>query len=139
MFTGFQTKNTGREMMDVNKFAGLLMPVLPVDWEKVSFCAYVVNGNFEMFYYCFTKGKAEPIRFSDLGKEYRITDEMIDQAFESIESLLSSYRAAQKKQFSSLTLVFDLSMKFSLKLEYEPVTYTNATDYERTWKERNRI
>ena len=139
MFTGFQTKNTGRKMMDVNKIAELLMPVLPVDWEKVAFCAYEGNGRLEMFYYCFTKGKTKSIRFSELGKDYQITKEMIDQAFESIGSLLSAYRAAQKKQFSSMTFMFDISMKFYLELEYEPVAETDVTDYERVWKERKRI
>lgn len=139
MFTGFQTRTTARKMMDVNRLVELLMPVLPEDWEKVSFCAYEKDGGFEMFYYCFTKGRELPIRFSELGKEYRITSEMLVEAFKSIGSMISSFQRTQKKKYSSFTLSFDSSMKFSLQFEYGPADEIDSATFESSWRERNSI
>ena len=118
-----------------------LFYMIPEKWNKIYLYASIIqreNGEEtgEMFFYYFPKGilKKNPINVYEIPNRFNLNEEeyikLVEKLYKQIKKIWLIFKKANHRIWTNLTISIE-GLKFKVDYNYEDLTISNFTSYER--------
>ena len=125
IFGIFRSKKKGFEE-NLNKMyqeiANKINEMIPVEWDKVYTMAYIDEGGGEVFFNYTTPGSDDLHYYTDIPKDYNVSeeifDELSDELYDLFETLRGSFKENNQEPWTSCEFDFNKEGKLNVFFAY---------------------
>ena len=125
IFGIFRSKKKGFEE-NLNKMyqeiANKINEMIPVEWDKVYTMAYIDEGGGEVFFNYTTPGSDDLHYYTDIPKDYNVSeeifDELSDELYDLFETLRGSFKENNQEPWTSCEFDFNNEGKLNVSFDY---------------------
>lgn len=120
------------------KLAEVLNNIIPVDWDKIVFCAEIEPDVVTQLFYFKESGSDEFIQGGDIYEKYNVSRKeylfFVSEVSDLMLEFSSEYAKQLESNWTSLTFILESTGKFKTEFGYENLELKPETERHIEWK-----
>mgnify|MGYP002651345090 CR=1 FL=1 len=121
---GFE-ENLNKKYQEI---ANKINEMIPVEWERVYTMAYIDEGGGEVFFNYITPGSDDLHYYTDIPKDYNVSEEIFDELSDELYDLFETLRGSfiENNQEPWTSCEFDFTNEGKLNVSFDYIDWKNS-------------